>query len=463
MYTETTVVIIENTQQPTTSSTPSSRAGAELEHAPTAGSPAHEHAAGSPEQARTAGSPPCASGHLGSLTFEEHRKLIGLWGMLIEFLQQPYNQREGRRKDKQLATLLYQQSVDTAGSTSSLAESERSAASSGRSSAIQLNPLSHEFWCQASSGDLDVLLLRFLRARKWDLHAAFTMVTDTLEWRKMYGVRALVAAGEAGQKRELLESGKSFFFNVDKQGRLVVVITGRLHDKNAQTLEETCRYTVYLMELGRRLMQPPNETVTVIFDMADAPMCSLDLGSIQFMTQCFQSFYPESLGKCLIVNPPWIFSGFFRMVRPLLDPVVAAKIEMVAPGADMRAWIDDAALLRRFGGASPYEYALVGGDTSPTDPLSDAETLALTAELGDLQTRLVDTTIVLNSVLLNVETLSLPEDDATLLALVDMRAALKQEVSARYARLDAASLPRNMYHRTGVLSPAGTVNWGALV
>lgn len=53
------------------------------------------------------------------------------------------------------------------------------------------------------------------------------------------------------------------------------VITARLHDKYAQSLDETTRYTVFLMELGRRLMLPHVETVTVIFDMADAPMASL--------------------------------------------------------------------------------------------------------------------------------------------------------------------------------------------
>lgn len=413
----------------------------------------------SAHQLRLSASP---SGHLGNLTPVQHRKLINLWGMLIEYLQRDYDERAAKKKDKQLMAMLFDQSMETASSTSSLtvSETDRSEASSGRSSAIHSNPLSDEFWCQAGTGDLDSLLLRFLRARKWDLNAAFQMLIDTLEWRKTYGVRELIQAGEAGIKKELLASGKSFFWNVDRNGRLVTVITGRLHDKSAQTLEETCKFTVYQMELGRRLLQAPAETVTVVFDMADAPMASFDLGSIQFMVQCFQNFYPESLGKCLIVNPPWIFSGFFRMVKPLLDPVVAAKIEMVYGGEDMYPFIPAENLLERFGGKNKYEYKYVEGDPSErVAPLPEERVLQIQEELIDLQTRLIDTTISLNALYLNMSELDLTDHDPTILALDEMRQELKHEIGARWALLDGNNLPKCMYDRMGVIAPNGKVNW----
>lgn len=408
------------------------------------------------ERSSGGGSP---TGHLGNLTFDQHKTLIALWGMLLEYLQQPYDQKKAAKKDKYLAAMLYEQSLSTASSTSSLVESELSAISSGRSSAIQANPLSTEFWCQAGTGDLDVLLLRFLRARKWDLNEAFSMLKDALEWRKMYGVREMMMEGEQAIKKDLLTSGKSFFWNVDAHGRLVTVITGRLHDKYAQTLEETCKFTVYQMEMGRRLMQAPSETVTVIFDMADAPMSSLDLGSIQFMVQCFQSFYPESLGKCLIMNPPWIFSGFFRMVKPLLDPVVAAKIEMVAPGEEMFKFIPRENLLKRFGGDSEYQYDYKDGTGEAIKPLSDKDIIQIEIELQDLQTRLIDITISLNSMFIHAEQLELTVDDPTIAALMEHRDQLKHEVSARWAMLDADRTPKSHYHRMGIISDAGKVDW----
>lgn len=404
------------------------------------------------------------SGHLGNLNFAQSQALFHLWGMLLEYLQRPYDKKAAARKDKQLAALLFDQSLETASSTSSLAASERSERSSGRSSAIQANPLAAEFWSQAGSGDLDVLLLRFLRARKWDLHGAFSMLRDALEWRKMYEVRDLVARGEAGIRSELLASGKSFFWKTDAQGRLLTIITGRLHDKNAQTLEETCRFTVFQMELGRRLMQAPSETVTVIFDMADAPYASLDFGSIQFMVQCFQSFYPESLGKCLIVNPPWIFSGFFRMVRPLLDPVVAGKIELVTAGEEMLKWVPAENLPERFGGTCKWEYEWEPAEepAAPLQPLADETVMGLEMELMDLQTRLIDVTISLNSLYANAEELGLGPGDETITALSTLRDQIKRDIGSRQARLDANIMPSCMYDRIGVIKPGGRVDWNVM-
>lgn len=239
------------------------------------------------------------------------------------------------------------------------------------------------------------------------------------------------------------------------------MITGKLHDKYAQTLEETTRYTVYLMELGRRLMLPSVETVTVIFDMADAPMASLDLGSMQFMIQCFQNYYPESLGKCLIVNPPWIFSGFYRMVRPLLDPVVAAKVEIVTPGPDMYKYVSPENLLEAFGGISTYKYQYVppNGEDDRIKPLDPLEITALEEEVEDVQTKFIDTTIAINGLLSN-EAMGVEEDDQTLAALQEIRDVFKKEMTAKWAAIDAHYVPKSLYHRIGVVSAEnGSINW----
>lgn len=411
------------------------------------------------------------SGHLGNLTFEQQKMLISLWGMLIEYLKRPFDEKAAKKKDRQLVSMMYEWSIETASSTTSLAESERSQISVDRSSAMQDNPLNEEFWSQAGAGDLDTLLLRFLRARKWNLNEAFQMVIDTLEWRRMYEVRKIMAEGEAGIKPELLALGKSYFWNVDRQGRLLSIITSRLHDRYAQTLEETCRFTVYLMELGRRLMAPA-ETVTIIFDMADAPLASFDLGSIQFMVQCFQSFYPESLGKCLVLNPTWLFSGFYKAIKGFLDPVVQAKIELISDPEEMKKFVPEENLLEQFGGTCRYRYEYVESSEAEDKeeaekadriaPLTDDQVDKLEAELGDLQTRLIDTTIALNG-LYAADGGSLTAKDPTLLALSDLRESLKRDITARRALLDANSLPKSMYHRIGVLAPDWKVSWPKIV
>lgn len=163
---------------------------------------------------------PSPSGHLGSLSFDQLKKLYALWGMLVEYLQRPYDRQEAKR-DKQLVAQMYQQSVQVASSVSSLADSVKSETSASRSSAIQNNPLAAEFWSQAATDDLDVLLLRFLRARKWNVNEAFEMLVAAIRWRHAFEVRKLVLEGESGLKQELLESGKSFFWKTDVNGRTI--------------------------------------------------------------------------------------------------------------------------------------------------------------------------------------------------------------------------------------------------
>lgn len=44
------------------------------------------------------------------------------------------------------------------------------------------------------------------------------------------------------------------------------------------------------------------------------------------MVTCFEAYYPETLGSCLIHRAPWVFSTIWNLITPLLDPVVASKI-----------------------------------------------------------------------------------------------------------------------------------------
>jgi len=47
-----------------------------------------------------------------------------------------------------------------------------------------------------------------------------------------------------------------------------------------------------------------------------------------------ERYYPEVLGHTYVVNAPWIFSVFWSIVRPWLDPVTASKISVL--GSDYK-------------------------------------------------------------------------------------------------------------------------------
>lgn len=148
------------------------------------------------------------------------------------------------------------------------------------------------------------------------------------------------------------------------------------------------------------------------------------------------------------------------MVKPLLDPVVAAKIEIVTPGPEILKFIPPENLQKSFGGASKYEYEYIppAENESKTNHLGPDELIQLELELEDLQTRLVDTAVAINSLFVNQE-IQINENDLTLVALLEICSDLKQQISSRWALIDAHFIPKNMYHRLGVMQENGEICW----
>lgn len=126
----------------------------------------------------------------------------------------------------------------------------------------------------------DSLLLRFLRARKWDVNKAFTMAVTNILWRKQFEVdddvvpkgelHALrqsrdekLSAKERKEGRDFIEqlkTGKSFLHGFDRQGRPVNYVRVRIHRPGAQSEETLERYIVHVIETTRLIVVPPVET-----------------------------------------------------------------------------------------------------------------------------------------------------------------------------------------------------------
>lgn len=126
----------------------------------------------------------------------------------------------------------------------------------------------------------DSLLLRFLRARKWDVGKAFTMMATNILWRREMDVDDdILPKGElhaleqsrddkltAKQKKEgqdfieQLKTGKSFLHGFDRQGRPVNYVRVKIHKPGAQSEEVLERYIVHVIETTRLIVVPPIET-----------------------------------------------------------------------------------------------------------------------------------------------------------------------------------------------------------
>jgi hypothetical protein len=139
--------------------------------------------------------------------------------------------------------------------------------------------LRNTFWSMVKHDHPDGLLLRFLRARKWDVEKALVMMISTMHWRAedMHVDDDIVWNGELAALRQsksddpkvkkegedflsALRMGKSFLHGLDKEGRPMCMVRVRLHKQGEQSEESIERFTVYTIETARMFLRPPVDT-----------------------------------------------------------------------------------------------------------------------------------------------------------------------------------------------------------
>ncbi len=135
------------------------------------------------------------------------------------------------------------------------------------------------FWNMVKHDNPDDLLLRFLRARKWNVQQALVMLVSTMHWRseEMHVDDDVVRWGEGGAAQASKSAdprtrkdgedfmtqfrmGKSFLHGVDKEGRPMCLVRVRLHKQGEQSESSLERFTVYTIETARLMLRPPVDT-----------------------------------------------------------------------------------------------------------------------------------------------------------------------------------------------------------
>jgi hypothetical protein len=149
---------------------------------------------------------------------------------------------------------------------------------------VELQPeeIRTAFWNMVKQDHPDALLLRFLRARKWDVKKALIMMISTMRWRlqDVHVDDDIMTNGEAQALKQAsstdpakkqkgeeflkqMRMGKSFLHGVDKFGRPICVVRVRLHRAADQEVDTLERFTVYTIETARLLLAPPVETAVI--------------------------------------------------------------------------------------------------------------------------------------------------------------------------------------------------------
>jgi len=324
-------------------------------------------------------------------------------------------------------------------------------------------------WTMVKHDHPDALLLRFLRARKWDVEKALVMLVSTMSWRhsEMHVDDDIMKNGEAGavansnssdadEKRlgtdfmAQIRMGKSFLHGTDKQGRPICVVRVRLHKQGEQCEQSLEKYTVYLIETARMVLAPPVDTATIIFDMTSFSMANMDYTPVKFMIKCFEANYPESLGAVLVHNAPWVFQGIWKIIRGWLDPVVAAKVHFTNNRSELEEFIHPGQILKELGGDENWEFDYVEPVAGENDAMKDT---ASRDRLLEARQKIVN-----DFESATEDWINKPEGPEASNIKAE-RTKLAAQLRENYWELDPYLRARSLYDRQGAIQKGGKVDW----
>ncbi|KAL3830455.1 hypothetical protein ACJIZ3_019257 [Penstemon smallii] len=170
----------------------------------------------------------------------------------------------------------------------------------------------------------DECILRYLRARNWNVKKAVKMLNATLKWRLEYkpeDTRWDDVAPEA-------ETGKIYRANYkDKYGRTVLVMRPRC--QNSKSIKGQIKYLVYCMENAVMNLDEDQEQMVWLIDFHGFNLSNISIKITRETAHVLQEHYPERLGIAILYDPPKIFEPFWMVAKPFLEPKTANKVKFV--------------------------------------------------------------------------------------------------------------------------------------
>jgi len=243
----------------------------------------------------------------------------------------------------------------------------------------------------------DATLLRFLRARKFNVDKAKEMLLNCEQWRKDFGVDDLVENFDFKEKEQVDKYYPQYYHKMDKDGRPVYIERlGQLDIKNlyaVTTPERQIQRLVFEYEkfLTERLPAcssargHPVETSCTILDLGGVSITNFYRVSdyVRHAASIGQDRYPETMGKFYIVNAPWTFTAVWAIVKPWLDEVTVSKIQILGSSeykAELLKQIPAENLPKEFGGACTCGGGCSLSDAGPWNPKVQNEAAAAAAQ-----------------------------------------------------------------------------------
>ncbi|CAH2033626.1 unnamed protein product [Thlaspi arvense] len=239
----------------------------------------------------------------------------------------------------------------------------------------------------------DVILLKFLRARDFKVKEAFTMLKNTVQWRKDNNIDELVGEDLEGSEFEKMV----FTHGVDKQGHVVIYSSyGEFQNKeifsDKEKLNKFLKWRIQFQEkCVRSLDFSPEAKSSFVFvsDFRNAP--GLGKRTLwQFIRRAVKQFednYPEFVSKELFINVPWWYIPYYKTFGSIItSPRTRSKMVLAGPSKSAETifkYVAPEVVPVKYGGLSKESpFTVEDGVTEAVVKSSSKHTIELPASEG---------------------------------------------------------------------------------